>query len=162
MPSSCFTTTFYYPNGDPNKFEVIHSLCPVFPRNVTQLETRNGDKYFYYYQVILCLKSNGSVYRWFTKPTLAQALQTGLKGKFYQFNSDGTVIGNYGNHPLVWEKSIEVDYIQGYRINGEFDVYTFTYLEPISCRVCNSNCAGGDYEDWQFCCRDCMVEYSRD
>jgi hypothetical protein len=165
MPTSCLQTTFYYPNGNPNNCEIIKSICPVLPRNITQLETRNEDKYFYYYQSIVCLKKNRDVYYWYIKPTLQYALTTSLKNEFFKFNSDGTVISKHITNQgktisLEWEKSIEVPYVEGHRFNGQLDLSTFTYYKHVSCRYCGGDCSGSDYEDWELCCRDCMKEFN--
>jgi len=101
---------------------------------------------------------------WPAKPTMKTAVADKTPGAYYQFNADGSVIYRSPSQNLSWSAPVPAESITGQTLFGYYDSETDTFEEEeyISCRVCGSNCAGGDYPDWAFCSRSCMVECSRD
>jgi hypothetical protein len=144
------------------------ALCPVLPPHKTQIETSDGVKYFVTPTKTVSISPEGDetcvTMVWPSKPTMKDAVMDKTPGAYYQFNADGSVIYKTPEHTLSWSAPMPAIPISGKSLYGYYDSETDTFEEEeyISCRICGSNCAGGDYPDWAFCSRSCMVECSRD
>ena len=114
--------------------------CPVLPAGVEN--TQLADLSIVEKNILGTTQTflNGDCYFFMAKPEMKDAVLCPPIGAYYEFNKDGSV---------------------KLRLNDE--TYTWITKEDspfIPCRICGYNCEGGDYEDWRFCCRSCMVEYS--
>lgn len=105
------------------------------------------------------------------KPTLSIAVADRTRGNYYEFRGttvihhftiDGERIMHYWLkdtpeecaycNNIDWEPRVNPDrFCSGY--------CALDYQEPVPCRICGADCRGGDYLEWHFCSRGCMVEY---
>jgi len=155
-------TTFHTdPNGDA---WISKSFCPVFPPNTTKLECENGDKYFQLRDRVIRLGAQGVISTWYNKPSMMSAIKAKPSGAYYQYFADGQVYqSNNQQLQITWSRpTTPTKILDGTPLYGYFDPVHHTYADPIPCRMCGDNCEGGDYEDWRFCSRSCMVECSRE
>jgi len=108
------------------------------------------------------------------KPTLSIAVADRTRGNYYEFRGSTVIhrftidderMMNYWvkDTPEVcaycnntdWEPCFTPD-----RFCSGYCAYDYELNEkPVSCRICGTDCRGGDYLQWQFCSRGCMVEY---
>ena len=160
-------TTFHRdPNGDT---WTSNSLCPVFPSHMTKLTTDDGTMYFQLRDRVVRLDTDGNACTWYNKPQLKQLVKAKSTGACYQYFADGSAVYSYMENPknpstkisMKWSAPAPANLLNGSPLLGYFDPVRMTYAEPIPCRMCSDNCEGGDYEDWRFCSRACMVECSR-
>jgi len=115
--------------------------CPVVPDGVVKIQLYDSvvEK-----NILGTTRTfpNGDYYFFMAKPELKDALLCPPIGAYYAFHKDGSVTLRLNSETYMWVNEEERPFI--------------------SCRVCGSDCEGGDYEDWRFCSRSCMVESSRD
>ena len=145
------------------------SLCPVLPPYRNEIMTDDGVKYIKHPTKTVSISPDADgppqvTMVWPTKPTMKDAVKDKTPGAYYQFNSDGSVSYKTPAQTLTWSAPVLTTPISGKSLYGYYDPETDTYEEEeyISCRICGSNCAGGDYPNWAFCSRRCMVDYSNE
>jgi hypothetical protein len=109
------------------------------------------------------------------KPTLSMAILSKSPGNYYEFRRYGAVIHRFtiDGERLTnyWFKETPEECIVCKSIDWEqcenpdrfcsgYCAYEYELNEaPVPCRICGTDCRGGDYLNWHFCSRGCMVDY---
>jgi len=121
-------------------------LCPVAKTGVKALKAKDGATIFWYIDRVVKWAPDGTVYTWWVKPTLADAISDSLvnggKSNYYQFNSDGTVFCRYENSMYFWSKAVDASTEEG----TPLDIHICPYIN------------GYEYflEDEECCCERCI------
>jgi len=141
MSSTTLQTVKFISNGVSKLLDEL-MYCPVLPKGVQYKKFSDGS--FAEKNTLGTTQTypNGDSYFFMAKPLIKDAVQCPPIGAYYMFSKDGSVTLRLNDETYVWYNKVQRPFI--------------------SCRMCGSDCEGGDYEDWRFCSRHCMVDCSRD
>ena len=124
--------------------------CPVYHDSADYIKLTDGSTIeFSHWTKKTYL--NGDIKLYMPKPTMHDCVNNYQTGAFYQFYDDGSVKRRIGDETLYWSSPVHCEY----EVGSPIERY-------IRCRFCGENCEGTDYENWSFCCRSCMVDFSKD
>jgi hypothetical protein len=114
--------------------------CPILPDGVEHTQLADGSIVEKNILGTTQTYSNGDSYFFMAKPEMKDALVCPPIGAYYKFCNDGSVTLRLNDETYRWFNKVERPFI--------------------SCKMCGSDCEGGDYEDWRLCSRACMVDCS--
>jgi hypothetical protein len=83
-------------------------VCPVSPGS-RGLELENGDKLFWFSDHVLKECVDGSVERWWYKPTLSEAVQYKDQGALFDFRKDRSLAARLNGIDFYWSEPIETE-----------------------------------------------------
>lgn len=121
-------------------------LCPIAPPGVDCIEKEDGTIVEWSHWTKITFP-NGDVKLFMRKPTLQECMNNYQTGTFYQIKNDGSITMSVRGETFFWSAAVPGVAEAGTPVD-----------RFISCRICGSDCEGGDYEDWRFCSRGCMVD----
>ena len=154
MPTTYYQTAVRVDKSQSNSEPTYELSCaPIRPA---------GKKKVYYEDGSYTQWDKGETYRvtpeniwtiWYEKPTLADAVKPINMACYYEFRKDGSVTQRYKDQGDVmefyWSAPIEGTEVQ---YNEEYEP------DYVKCRLCGSNTEGSDWQDYEFCSSDCMME----
>jgi Pyruvate/2-oxoacid:ferredoxin oxidoreductase delta subunit len=140
MPYVTIQTVKFIKNGVSKLLDQM-MCCPELPDGVENIELEDCSIVEKNILGTTHTFPNGTSYFFMAKPVMKDALVCPPIGAYYKFCNNGSVT---------------------LRLNDETYNWVYKDIPLIGCRICGSECEGGDYEDWSFCSRACMVDYSRD
>ena len=88
------------PDKFSQEFEVSNS--PVAPEGVSGIRKENGAVIYWDEYKIEMIESDGTVYTWYSRPTIADCIQSRENGNRFEFKPDGSVLTRYGGITYFW------------------------------------------------------------
>jgi hypothetical protein len=111
MPVSC-NQTVVIDRVDSTVREFVIDVCPVSP-GCRGLELENGDMLFWFDTHVLKQCVDGTIMRWWHKPTMNLAFQYREPGAMFNFNKDGSMQARLNGKEFYWSGPIDVPFTTG-------------------------------------------------
>ena len=143
----------------PDSTVIVHSLelCPIAPLGSLALKKSDGSEIYWFPDSTKKMASDGTVYTWRKKPTIADALANRDTCSYFQFNSDGAVFVKYSGTTYYWSKPVSDIAEEGLELDihvcPETNGIYFKAGETCPCRKC-LNCSKYVY-NYYFCSEGC-------
>ncbi|NDH68962.1 MAG: hypothetical protein EBY22_13875 [Gammaproteobacteria bacterium] len=107
MPLSCNQTVVIdRVSSDVREYAI--EVCPVSPGS-KGLELENGDKLFWFADHVLKQCVNGTIMRWWHKPTMNDAVQYKDPSALFDFRSDGSLKARLYGVEFYWSGPIDIE-----------------------------------------------------
>ena len=132
-------------------------LCPIAPPGVLAMKKSDGSEIYWFPDYTKKWASDGTVYTWRKKPTIADAVSSRPVGNYFQFINDGSVFLKTSESAYYWSKPVSDIVEEGVEIKihicPELNREYFKKGEKCPCREC-LNCSRYVYNDY-FCSERC-------